>query len=140
MRLVIVESPFAPQTPLPDVACNLGAPCLKCRIEDIRAAELERNSRYLSAALADCLRRGEAPFASHGLYTRPGVLDDGKPEERAHGILAGFAWRYVAATTIFYVDLGWSDGMQRGLQHVHEIGATCELRRLGGEWADAARR
>ena len=41
---------------------------------------------YARACVADCLRRGEAPIASHLLYTQPGVLDDDVPEERAQGI------------------------------------------------------
>lgn len=70
MRLVIVESPFAGATP------------------DDRLA----NRVFLAAALRDCLARGEAPFASHGLYTLPGVLDDDRPDERKLGIEAGLAW------------------------------------------------
>ena len=65
MRLVIVESPYA--------------------------GDVEENVRYARACLADCLARGEAPFASHLLYTQPGVLDDDVPGERALGIAAGFA-------------------------------------------------
>lgn len=50
MKLVVVESPYA--------------------------GDVERNLRYLRAAMADCLARGEAPFASHGLYPK-------RPEPRA---------------------------------------------------------
>jgi hypothetical protein len=39
---------------------------------------------------------GEAPIASHLLYTQPGVLRDEIPEERRHGIDAGLAWGAVA--------------------------------------------
>ncbi len=35
--------------------------------------EVERNVKYARACLRDCLLRGEAPFASHLLYTQPGV-------------------------------------------------------------------
>lgn len=85
MRRVIVESPFA--------------------------GDIERNVAYAREALADCLRRGEAPLASHLLYTQPGVLDDSVTEQRALGIAAGFCWRAVAELTAFYVDFGWSPGM-----------------------------
>lgn len=71
-------------------------------IESPYAGDIDRNLRYLRACMADCLRRGEAPFASHGLYTQPGVLDDDKPDERKLGIEAGFAWRDVAEMTVVY--------------------------------------
>lgn len=120
MRLVIVESPFA----------GKGATPVE---RDHATAE---NVRYLRACLADCLRRGEAPFASHGLYTQPGVLDDTDAVERAHGIAAGFAWRPVARATVVYTDRGMSSGMRAGVEHAATIpGHTIEYRTLGGEWA-----
>lgn len=88
MRLVIIESPYAG-----NVALNLA---------------------YVRAAMKDCLLRGEAPYASHALYTQLGVLDDTIPEQRTLGIEAGFAWRSVAHATVFYVDLGYSSGMNLG--------------------------
>lgn len=99
-------------------------------IESPYAGDVERNLAYLRRCLADSLERGEAPFASHGLYTQPGVLNDDVPEERDHGIRAGFAWAEVADARVFYVDLGWSNGMllasaqQDGLPHdIRSIGA-----------------
>lgn len=115
MRRVIVESPFA--------------------------GDVERNTRYLRACLADCLARGEAPFASHAIYTQPGVLDDNDPAQREIGIAAGFAWRDLADATVVYTDLGISNGMRRGIEdaarlcrgpaHDHAV----EIRQLGGEWS-----
>lgn len=147
MRRVIVESPFAPQTPLPPGfkpgwhSCDWqpgGAfGCDICPVLAVRAEESARNARYLDACLRDCLRRGEAPFASHRMYTS--ALDDLKPEERALGIAAGFAWRKAAESTVIYTDLGWSSGMRAGLEHTmrlicarpeHEI----EYRTLGPDW------
>jgi hypothetical protein len=101
-------------------------------IESPFAGNVELNLAYLRAAMHDCLLRGEAPFASHGLYTQPGVLDDGKPEERTLGIEAGFAFRYAAQKTVVYVDLGMSRGMQLGIQHTEQIGCTVERRTLPG--------
>lgn len=118
-RRVIVESPF-------------GAP---------NPEAVARNLKYLRACMKDCLDRGEAPFASHGLYTQEGVLDDWKPDEREKGIQAGFAWRQVAEVTVFYVDLGISGGMRAGLKHAQKVidsaafPHTMEYRWLGGEWA-----
>lgn len=98
------------------------------------AGGLDRNLRYLRAALADCLQRGEAPFASHALYTQPGVLRDEDPAERATGIAAGFAWRPVAERTVVYGDLGISGGMRAGIEHAGSIGQPVEWRSLPG-WA-----
>ncbi len=120
MRRVIVESPYAapPGTPA-----------------DVAPEHVERNLRYLRACLADCLARGEAPFASHGLYTQPGVLNDADPEERRHGINAGFMWRLVADVTAVYTDLGISRGMEYGIAHAGSSNRPSEYRQLGGEWA-----
>lgn len=101
-------------------------------VESPFAGNVELNLAYLRAALHDCLLRGEAPFASHGLYTQPGVLDDGKPEERALGIEAGFAFRYAATKTVVYVDLGMSRGMQLGIEHAEKLGHEVERRSLPG--------
>lgn len=60
---------------------------------------------YAREALRDSLLRGEAPIASHLLYTQKGVLDDRIREERGLGIAAGLAWG-VAEMTVVYADLG----------------------------------
>lgn len=80
----------------------------------------------------DCLLRGEAPFASHGLYTQEGVLDDTKPEERKRGITAGFAWREKAHATVVYTDLSISSGMQLGIEDARVKGLPIEYRTLPG--------
>lgn len=112
MRRVIVESPFAAPTP----------------------EGVERNLRYVRACMRDCVLRGESPYASHALLTQLGVLDDTKPEERELGIRAGFAWRQVAEATVIYIDLGTSNGMQRGDDDARAQLYPVEYRRLGGEW------
>jgi hypothetical protein len=53
-----------------------------------------------SRCLHDCLEPGEAPFASHLLYTQPGVLCDGVANEREQEIKAGLAWAERAQATI----------------------------------------
>jgi len=110
MRLVILESPYAGTVPL-RVALNVA---------------------YARACVADSLARGEAPIASHLLYTQPGILDDSKPDERALGIAAGLAWKAVADAQVFYVDLGWSEGMSAAAGD--RTFETIECRRLGREW------
>jgi len=104
MDLVIVESPYA--------------------------GDVERNIAYARAALSDCLRRGEAPFASHLLYTQPGILDDALPVERMLGIEAGLAWGSVATKTACYIDLGWSRGMLIGRDRAISDGRLVEIRSI----------
>ena len=104
MRLVVIESPYA--------------------------GDVDANAEYARACLADCLRRGEAPFASHLLYTQPGVLDDDKPEERALGMQAGFAWGRAAVMTAVYYDRGVSSGMLLGIQRAHQEQRPVVWRRL----------
>lgn len=105
-KLVIVESPFV--------------------------GDVNHNLAYLRAAMHDCFMRHEAPFASHGLYTQPGVLDDSNPHERAMGIQAGFAWRKVARRTAVYTDLGVTEGMQEGIVHAQRAKHLVEYRQLEG--------
>lgn len=102
----------------------------KVIIESPYAGDVEKNLRYLRAAMCDCLHRGEAPFASHALYTQAGVLDDNDPAERALGIDAGFAWRQVADETVVYQDLGISGGMQAGIDDSIRKGIPVTYRNL----------
>lgn len=141
-------------TPLgKDLACALadlrrdsGVPMKLVYVISPYAGDVERNLRYLRACLADCFRRGEAPFASHALYTQPGVLRDEVPEERALGMEAGRAWMEWADVVAVYTDLGESRGMrgdvaEANLQDecVFEGRASrIEYRDLGGEWSDVA--
>lgn len=107
-------------------------------IESPFAGEVEKNVRYARAALRDCLERGEAPYASHLLYTQDGVLDDTIPEEREHGIQAGFVFRDIAEKTVVYGDLGITKGMQYGIDHAEAQGHPIEYRSLP-EWENATK-
>jgi hypothetical protein len=118
--------------------CNLNAAAPKMItvfVETPYAGDIERNLRYLRACMRDCLLRGEAPFASHGLYTQAGVLRDEVPEERKLGIEAGFALRRSLHKTVFYTDLGFSTGMKYGVADAESFNHPIEYRQLGGEWA-----
>lgn len=106
MRLVIVESPFA--------------------------GDVERNVEYARLCVRDSLLRGEAPIASHLLYTQPGILNDDIPAERQHGIDAGLAWRAVAQASVVYTDLGVSKGMEYGIRAAKAAGIPIEYRTLPG--------
>ncbi len=112
MRLVIVESPFA--------------------------GDVEGNTEYARRCIRDALLRGEAPIASHLLYTQPGVLRDEVPEERKHGIDAGLAWRRVAEASVVYTDRGISTGMRYGIEAALRAGVPVEYRTLGEQAADVA--
>jgi len=107
MRLVIVESPFAG-----DVANNI---------------------EYARMCVRDALQRGEAPIASHLLYTQDGILDDTVPAEREQGIQAGLAWLKVADATVVYIDRGISTGMNIGIIMAHKAGVPVFYRRIEGD-------
>lgn len=83
-------------------------------IESPYAGDTEANIDYARQALRDSLSRGEAPFASHLLYTQ--VLRDFVPHERLLGIEAGHAWYAGAELQAFYTDLGWSPGMRQAFR------------------------
>ncbi len=106
MKLVVIESPYA--------------------------GNVAVNEEYARSAMRDCLSRGESPYASHLLYTQPGVLDDTVPEERTLGIAAGFAWAAQADLIAVYVDLGMSRGMGQGVARALKSGQPVEFRTLCG--------
>jgi hypothetical protein len=110
MRLVILESPYA--------------------------GDVERNVGYARAAMRDCLDRGEAPLASHLLYTQPGVLDDADPAERALGIRAGLAWGPNADATVVYTDHGLTSGMRASIERAEAEGRPVEYRSLSRDGGD----
>jgi hypothetical protein len=99
-------------------------------VESPYAGEIEKNLLFLRRCLADCFKRGEAPFASHGLYTQHGVLDDTIPDERVLGIRAGFEFALHCDATVVYVDRGISFGMIEGMRHAVEHGRPVEIRCL----------
>lgn len=102
MKLVIIESPYAGQ--------------------------VFQNVMYARQAVKHSLEQGEAPIASHLLYTQ--MLDDDVPAERALGINAGLAWRKVAESAVFYVDRGWSRGMEAAKEIYDREGFPYEIRSI----------
>jgi hypothetical protein len=99
-------------------------------LESPYAGEVERNVAYARACLRDSLLRGEAPLASHLLYTQPGVLDDDDEVERRMGIDAGLEWGRRAWATVVYEDLGHSGGMKQGIHRAIAEGRPVEYRTL----------
>lgn len=99
-------------------------------------SQTETNIKYARAAMKDSLARGEAPFASHLLYTQENILDDKIHEQRQQGIDAGLSWATHADLVAFYIDLGWSEGMLRAKEHYQAVGKEIVERSLP-EWAAA---
>ena len=98
--------------------------------------EVARNIKYVRACMRDSLERGEAPFASHALYTQPGVLDDDVPSERRWGMEAGFDIGEIFDLRVFYADLGMTSGMQEGMEKARLKGQSVEERLLGDDWEE----
>lgn len=99
-------------------------------IESPYAGDTHRNIKYAKECMKDCLDRGEAPIASHLLYTHPGILDDRDPDQRALGIKAGFAWNQHAHKTVVYTDIGITNGMMLGIEAAKIAGRPIEYRTL----------
>jgi hypothetical protein len=99
-------------------------------LESPYAGDVDMNIAYARACLRDSLLRGEAPSASHLLYTQPGVLRDNDPDERRLGIDAGLAFGRAADASVVYVDLGVSAGMAHGIERAHDERRPVEKRRL----------
>lgn len=106
MQLVILESPYA--------------------------GDVERNITYARMCVRHSLEMGEAPIASHLLYTQPGILNDNIPKERQLSIDAGLAWRAVAHKTVVYIDYGVTKGMMYGIEKALQAGKPVEYRNLFG--------
>lgn len=100
-------------------------------IESPLSGDFARNVRYARLCGLDCIRRGEAPYASHLLMTQ--FLDDALPEERKLGMEAGFAWGAKGDIVAVYQDLGISGGMRMGIENAERRGQKIEYRRLPSE-------
>lgn len=99
-------------------------------LESPYSGDVERNLRYGRACMRDCLMRGEAPIASHLLYTQEGVLNDDDPLERSMGIAAGFDWNEKADAVVVYQDYGISRGMEEGIAFAKSRGIPVIYRNL----------
>lgn len=107
MKLVIIESPYA--------------------------GDVKANEEYARECMKDSILRGEAPFASHLLYTQAGILDDTVPEERIKGMSCGFEWLKKADFSAVYTDMGISAGMARGIAKATEAGKPVVFRAIRGK-------
>ena len=98
-------------------------------IESPLAGDFPRNIRYARLACLDSLGRGEAPYATHLLFTQ--FLDDGVQADRHRGFAAGEAWTPLGELVAVYEDYGVSDGMRRGIARAESAGIKVEYRRIG---------
>lgn len=99
-------------------------------IESPFACDPEEMTAYARCAVHDSLMRGEAPFASHLLYTQPGVLEDADPREREAGLSAAASFYFAADLVAVYTDYGISDGMRRGIEQAKALGVRVEERQV----------
>jgi hypothetical protein len=99
-------------------------------LESPYAGMVEENVAYAKLCIRDCLKRGEAPIASHLLFTQPGILDDDVPEERVMGIEAGLAWMPVCDAVVVYTDRGDSRGVAAAQERAFVLGKPVEFRSL----------
>lgn len=97
-------------------------------IESPYAGNVDENLKYARLCAVDCLRRGEAPYASHLITTQ--FLDDNNSEERKVGMSVGFAWGEVCDYVVVYTDLGISNGMIQGTEVAAKNGKQIFLRKL----------
>lgn len=108
------------------------------------------NYQYALCAMQDCLLRGEAPCASHLLYTQVPSMrcrkdssllidhvicaDDNDPLVRCVGrtaaIQAGLTIAQRFDVTVVYTDLGITEGMQLGIERAKQDGRLVEYRSL----------
>lgn len=107
-RAVVLESPYASDTPV----------------------GLTRNILYAKRAMRDSLNRGEAPFASHLLYTIESILDEELPADRAKGLDCCHAWIRKSNGLVVYQDLGISPGMEQAIALARRLGLTIEYRNI----------
>lgn len=95
--------------------------------------------------MEDSVKRREAPFASHLLYTQATKgwakeIEAGEDPThwitRDDGIRCGSAWRRIAAKTVLYTDRGISSGMRKALDEAEGLGQPVERRMLQGKEGD----
>ncbi|SRR6266576_721146 len=98
-------------------------------IQSPYAGDIERNVTYARRALQDSLQRGEAPFASHLLYTQ--VLIDGIAEYRALALKCDHAFLAECDLVAVYSDFGVTEGMETAIEKASELNIQIDFRHIG---------
>ncbi len=113
-KIVVVESPY--------------------KGEDTEQVKI--NIMYARACIRDCIDRGEVPFASHLLFTQPGIINDNDPEQRKLGIEIALGLIKNADLTVVYQNLGISEGMKIGIKEAEKLNRPIEYRKLSDNWQE----
>jgi hypothetical protein len=100
-------------------------------LESPFSGDVNKNIEYARQCIRDSIvNHYENPYASHLLFTQPGILDDTKEDERNLGISLGFDWGKYAKKTVVYCDLGISRGMELGITEAKKQNRVIEYRKL----------
>lgn len=100
-------------------------------LESPYKGDIVRNVKYAQLCMHDMIvNHNEAPYASHLLYTQDNVLRDDVPEERLKGIQAGFVFRSLCQYSVFYADLGMTEGMKMAIEDCKNKKTPYEIRTL----------
>jgi hypothetical protein len=100
-------------------------------IESPYAGDIETHTKYARRCMRHSFMQGEAPLASHLLYTQEGILRDEVPADRQLGMLAGWKWLVRAEAVILYTDYGISAGMQEAVKITDQYNIPVETRMIG---------
>jgi hypothetical protein len=92
------------------------------------AGDVEGNVSFAKQAMLDSIKRGEAPLASHLLYTQ--VLDDRAKDERAAGLAMEQSWLVSAARVVVYYERGISRGMAEAVNAAERMRIPVEYRAI----------
>jgi hypothetical protein len=100
-----------------------------CIIESPYAGFVDRNKAYLQLCIRWCIAHGMTPYASHQMLTD--ALDDRAPAARQLGLAVGWdmteALIGIGAEVLFFVDLGWSPGMELARDRLDARGVPYRL-------------
>lgn len=99
-------------------------------LESPYAGYTEANVIYARRCVLHALSLGESSIAPHLYY--PQVLNDLIEDERMLGIKAGLAWLSVVDKSCFYMDRGFSRGMQHAFVAAFKADVPIYARWLDG--------
>lgn len=111
-------------------------------VESPYSGDVERNIAYAQRAMADARNRGEIAIVSHLMWTQHHeapryFVSDYDPKYtlvncgRERSLRQTEQLRKMASKVVFYIDYGFSSGMDAALQHCKEAHIAHEFRQLG---------
>ena len=90
------------------------------------------NVDYARRCMADSLKRCEAPFVPHLLYTQ--CLDDTDEAQRKRDMRAGAEFLRSCHKLVAYIDRGISAGMQAEIDLAADFSIPVEMRHIGVDY------